>query len=142
MTLSEAASRGFKRYADFQGRASRSEYWLWTLFFYGVWVGVSIIDGTAASIAGHATGGVAAFNGLVSLGFLGTFAAPSLAAQIRRLHDTNRSGWWCLISLTVVGAIPLLIWLCTRGTIGENRFGDDPLGAQTTNPPIVSSWDG
>ena len=54
---------------------------------------------------------------------------PTLAVQVRRLHDLDRSGWWILISLIpLVGAIILLVWACSKGTEGENRFGSDPLG--------------
>ena len=56
--------------------------------------------------------------------------AQACAETVRRLHDTDRSGWWYLIVLTIIGIIPLIIWFCTRGTIGENRFGPDPLGAE------------
>jgi uncharacterized membrane protein YhaH (DUF805 family) len=53
---------------------------------------------------------------------------PGLAVGIRRLHDIDRSGWWVLITLTIIGIILLLVWACMRGTPGSNRFGTDPLG--------------
>ena len=80
--------------------------------------------------------GVSLFDGLESILYgwillivgLGLFL-PTLAVQVRRLHDLDRSGWWILISLIpLVGAIILLVWACTKGTDGENRFGSDPLG--------------
>lgn len=53
---------------------------------------------------------------------------PSLAVALRRLHDLDRSGWWILISFVpIVGAIVLLVWFCTKGTAGSNKFGADPL---------------
>ncbi len=52
---------------------------------------------------------------------------PGLAVSTRRLHDTDRSGWWILISLTIIGIIPLIFWYATKGTEGGNRFGEDPL---------------
>lgn len=52
---------------------------------------------------------------------------PSIAVYIRRLHDVNRSGWWVFIALTIVGIIPLIIWVCSKGTDGPNDYGDDPL---------------
>ena len=56
---------------------------------------------------------------------------PSLAVTVRRLHDTNRSGWWVLITLIpYIGGIILLILLCLKGTEGDNRFGEDPLEAE------------
>jgi uncharacterized membrane protein YhaH (DUF805 family) len=52
---------------------------------------------------------------------------PGLAVTVRRLHDTNRSGWWVLIALVpLVGGIVLLVWVCTDGTAGPNDYGDDP----------------
>ena len=58
---------------------------------------------------------------------------PGLAVGIRRLHDIDRTGWWWLIALTVIGIILLIVWACTRGTAGPNRYGADPLaGAPVT----------
>lgn len=60
---------------------------------------------------------------------LGTFI-PSLAAAVRRLHDTNRSGWFYLIGLIpLIGSILLLVWFCTEGTHGDNEYGPDPKGS-------------
>ena len=54
---------------------------------------------------------------------------PSLAVAVRRLHDLDRTGWWIFIGLIpLIGWIILIIWYCTRGTVGPNRFGPDPLG--------------
>jgi len=53
---------------------------------------------------------------------------------VRRLHDTDRSGWWWLLALVpIVGWIILLVWNCSRGTRGPNRYGPDPLGAPTSS---------
>ena len=54
---------------------------------------------------------------------------PTLAVNVRRLHDINRTGWWTLIVFTVVGVFLLLYWACKKGTAGPNRFGPDPLSA-------------
>jgi len=85
MTFVAAIQSGFRNYAKFKGRASRSEYWWWTLF--------SLIVQAATSGFGDTIGG------LVSLGIL----LPSLAVQVRRLHDTNRSGWWILWPIASLG---------------------------------------
>ena len=54
---------------------------------------------------------------------------PHLAVMVRRLHDTGRSGWWYWIALIpLIGAILLLVWFCSRGTVGSNQYGSDPLG--------------
>ena len=54
----------------------------------------------------------------------------SLALSVRRLHDIDRSGWWVMIPLTIIGIFVLIYWFCKRGDEGENRFGADPLGPQ------------
>jgi hypothetical protein len=61
-------------------------------------------------------------SGLYWLCILG-LALPGLAVTVRRLHDTNRSGWWYAIVLTIIGAIPLTIWFCEEGTQGDNKYG-------------------
>jgi uncharacterized membrane protein YhaH (DUF805 family) len=114
MDFAQAVKSGFKNYVGFEGRASRSEYWYWTLF--------SII---AAMVAGSldTIGGFGFFGAIVSLGLF----LPSLAIMFRRLHDIDRTAWWILISFTIIGALLLLFWACLRGTVGPNRFGPDPI---------------
>jgi uncharacterized membrane protein YhaH (DUF805 family) len=117
----------YRRYADFQGRASRSEYWLFFLLVMLVMVGSSVLI--------YATGGPdGVFGMLVSLVYLvfilGSLV-PSLAVAFRRLHDTNRSAWWLLIGLLpFIGAIVLIVFYCLPGTPGENRFGPSPESAK------------
>ncbi len=93
------------KYADFKGRASRPEYWWFFLFTFIIYV-------------------LTAFFPIVSLIAVLALLVPSIAAAVRRLHDTDRSGWWYLIFLVpLVGAIVLIYFLCQRGTEGQNRFG-------------------
>ena len=109
----------FSKYATFSGRARRPEYWWWFLFYYLVLIGLTIIDAAITAAGGP---------GLTSiLGVLALFL-PTLAAQVRRLHDTDRSGWFILLSLIpLVGIIILIVFWCQRGTDGPNRFGSDDL---------------
>ena len=58
---------------------------------------------------------------------------PGLAVAVRRLHDVNKSGWWLLISFTVIGLIPLLIWSISKGSSGKNQFGEYPLKLKKNN---------
>ena len=117
--FSEAITTCLRRYATFEGRASRSEYWYFALFMVLANLGSAVLD--AAIFPDNA---VSPLNTLVSLGLL----LPSLAAAARRLHDIGRSGWWLMVGvIPVVGWIITLIWLCQRGSIGANRFGADPL---------------
>ena len=75
-------------------------------------------------------GGRHVLDGRMSLGSLALFL-PALALAVRRLHDLDRSGWWLLVGFVpIVGTIVLLVWFCTRGTEGPNRFGPDPLAGE------------
>jgi len=125
MTFGEAVNTCLKqKYANFMDRAPRSEYWWFTLFSILVQIGVQILAGIMASM-----GGGAAIVGLILMVIV-VFGliVPGIAVVIRRLHDTDRSGWWFLIVLVpLVGALVLLYFLVSRGTEGDNRFGPDPL---------------
>ena len=99
---------------NFQGRASRSAYWWYALALLIVDVVLQIISGVAGS---------SALTLLVSL-ILIVVGLSGLSVGVRRLHDTNKSGWWILIGLIpIVGAIVLIVFMCTPGTPGPNRFG-------------------
>ena len=121
MSFSNAVKAYFLKWNDFRTRSSRSEYWWATLF---------------VALASYLVGGVTealVFNAM-SIALLITMLPiqlfiiiASTCLVIRRLHDVDRSGWWYLIVFTIVGMIPLLIWYCTKGTEGDNRFGKDPL---------------
>jgi len=121
MGFGRAIATCFRKYVDFTGRARRAEYWFWHLFYMLALIGLLALDGAVA-----AAGLRVAVFGLV--GIL-AMALPSLAVSVRRLHDTDRSGWWILINFVPFGGIVYLVFLCQRGTTGENRFGPDPLGA-------------
>ena len=127
-----------KRYAQFSGRSRRKEYWMYILFLCLVAIVLSIIE-SILGLGGHAvltseTSSSGVFYGalvnrgiLSNLFLLATFI-PSLAVGVRRLHDTNRSGWWYLLAFVpLIGSIVLLVWFCTAGTSGPNDYGDDPL---------------
>lgn len=117
MDFITAVKTGFGKFATFQGRARRSEYWFFMLFLILASTVFTIID---------ATTGI----GVLSLIFSLVTLIPVIAVSVRRLHDTNRSGWWYLLFLVpLVGAIVLIIWFCTKGTAGDNRFGADPVEA-------------
>ena len=99
-----------KKYATFQGRARRKEYWFFILFSMLLGIGAATMD--AAFF--HET--KEPFSGIVRLGIF----LPSIAVTIRRMHDVDKTGWFCLIP------IYNLILCCTEGTQGGNRFGADP----------------
>ena len=114
MTFSEAIFTCMQKYADFNGRARRSEYWWFVLFQVLVAVGLTLAP--AVGISELVAVGAALLFDLAML-------IPSIAVAARRLHDVNRSGWWQLIALTIIGLIPLLIWLCTPGDPQPNEYG-------------------
>jgi uncharacterized membrane protein YhaH (DUF805 family) len=102
MTFQESIKVCFAKYADFQGRATRSEYWWFVLFI--------LLVSAAASV----------FSPKLSALFTLATLLPSIAAATRRLHDTNRSGWWQLIVLVpVVGLIVMLVFLAQEGQAAE-----------------------
>ncbi len=123
MNMLESVTVVLTKYADFNGRARRSEYWWFYLAYVLVIFTVSAISEFQTSQSGQL--GVISF--LAGLVVLGTFL-PMLAVQVRRLHDIDKSGWnilWFVIPL--VGFILTIVWYCRRGTVGDNRFGPDPL---------------
>ncbi|WP_375396222.1 DUF805 domain-containing protein [uncultured Sphingomonas sp.] len=125
-----------RRYADFQGRSSRSEYWMFAL---GIVILYALMAGLLALVvAGMPRGGgtmavvylLYAVFAIVLLGLI----VPSIAVQVRRLHDQDKTGWLVLIGLIpYLGGIVVLVLMCLPGTKGPNKFGPDPLdptGAQ------------
>lgn len=115
MNFGEAIKAGFSNYVNFSGRACRSELWWWALFVAIVALGTFILD-TVTGVP------------LTYPIWLLATLLPNLALQIRRLHDLDKSGWfWLLNFIPLIGAIILLVWYCTKGTEGANRFGPDRL---------------
>jgi uncharacterized membrane protein YhaH (DUF805 family) len=122
MNFLEAIRSGFRKYATFSGRAVRSEYWFWALFTAVGLAATALLD---SAIFGYHPGPTP-FKVLFEVATL----LPSLAVAARRLHDTDRTAWWLLLFLTLIGAIALIVWYCEKGTPGPNRFGPDPLPPQ------------
>ena len=121
MDFGEAVRTCLSKYATFEGRASRSEYWWFRLAVMLFVIAVEIVGG----ILGHVS---TALGGLVVAAGMLAVIVPDICVTVRRLHDTNRSGWFFWIGLIpLIGGILLLIWFCSRGTSGPNDYGDDPL---------------
>ena len=111
------------KYATFEGRARRKEYWYFVLFYVLAIVALAIVDEMIGTFSEEAEIGL-----LSGLFVLATFI-PSLAVTVRRLHDTDRSGWWILINLIpIIGAIVLLVFTVLDSQPGANRFGENPKG--------------
>jgi uncharacterized membrane protein YhaH (DUF805 family) len=115
MTFAESIQICFSKFTTWQGRARRSEYWWFVLF--------NVVASLVAVVIDRAIGTVPILQILVSLALL----LPGLAVSIRRLHDTNRSGWWIWIGLIpFVGAIILIIFYCQDSTPHDNNYGPNP----------------
>ncbi len=115
------AKRPLQKYADFTGRAPRAEYWWFYLAMAVMLIVTMIIDGMIGSnLGGSGYGFVTLLAGLAVL-------VPGIAVGVRRLHDTDRSGWWLLIAfIPLIGGIILLVFYVSEGTKSDNRFGPDP----------------
>lgn len=110
-----------KNYVGFGGRARRKEYWMFTLISLIVAVIAAVLDNVLGLANEQLHYGV--IYGLYALAVF----LPSLAVSIRRLHDTDRSGWWLLIGFVpFIGAVVLLVFMVLEGNRGDNRFGPDP----------------
>ena len=156
-----------RRYAEFSGRSRRMEYWMWAVFQFLISIVFQILifavgggammatggDPTAALAAGGAIMVIFGLAILISLAFI----IPSIAVSVRRLHDTNRTGWWLLAPLggyvlaflgasmesgaiAMIGmlvaigfAITLIVFYFLDGTPGPNRYGEDPKGRGTAD---------
>ena len=112
-----------KKYATFNGRAGLSEYWWFILFLTLGNLVFSGLDSYLGTTAGFMYQGnieikTSLFNGIFSLlAFI-----PSIAVAARRLHDVNKSGWWQLLMLTIIGIFPLVYWLLKKPVDKGNRF--------------------
>ncbi len=111
----------FTKYVDFKGRASRPEYWWFFLSYIVLYVIFLAIKVPAIAI-------------LIALAYF----LPLLAAAVRRLHDTGRSGWWYLIGLVpFVGIIILIVFLASEGNPGQNAYGLPPGGSAALGSGMV-----
>ena len=121
----EAVRTVYRKYADFSGRATRSEYWWFLLFYFLVLIVLAVV-----ASAGRGSSPVAAVAAIgLAVFVLGTLI-PSLAVSVRRLHDSDKSGWWLLISLIpYLGSLILLVMMALPSTPGLNRFGPPRGGA-------------
>jgi uncharacterized membrane protein YhaH (DUF805 family) len=110
-----------QKYADFSGRARRTEYWMFSLFSFIFAIVAIVLDnvlGTAVEDVGY---------GLFYMVFGLAITIPSLAVLVRRLHDVGKSGWWMFISIIpLIGGIWLFILTVTEGDSGRNEYGENP----------------
>ncbi len=111
----------FKQYVKFSGRARRREFW-YALLFNWIVVGIAkIIDGFIFDEYDY-------YRNLLPCLYIFASLLPMIAIQFRRLHDTNKSGWWWLLLPLPVVNLAYFVWLMDDGDMGRNRFGPDPKG--------------
>ena len=112
-----------KKYAVFQGRARRKEYWFFILFNVLISMALAIIERLTGNF--DPATGLGALSGLYALGLM----IPGMAVSVRRLHDTGRSGWWLLITFVpVFGAIVFLYFMVLDSNPESNKYGTSPKG--------------
>ena len=112
--------KAFKQYATFSGRARRSEYWYFTLFFTVGYLLMSFIDGLIGTFSMEA--GIGLLGGI----FLLVHLLPSLTVSIRRLHDIGRTGWWYLIVIIpLIGPLVFLVF-SVMDSKEDNQYGPNP----------------
>lgn len=119
MSFATAVRTCLSKYVDFSGRARRSEYWYFFLFFMIVSFVAGFIDG----LLGMTT--FAGF-GILSIVVLLALLLPSLAVAVRRLHDTDRTGWWLLLGFIPFAGLVLLVFYCLDSKPGDNQYGPNP----------------
>ena len=123
-----------KNYATFSGRARRKEYWMFFLFNVLISLGLGVLDVVAGTYSVEYE--TEFFSGLYSLLVL----IPSIAVGVRRLHDTNRSGWWFVILLIpIIGVLVFLVFMCLDSQPGTNRFGANPKEVASQTLPAVET---
>lgn len=119
MSFMEAVKACYSKFATFSGRASRSEYWWFFLFYVIVYIGLTTI---AAALGSE-------IFGLTAFAFVIASLIPSLAVGARRLHDIDKSGWWLLLSIIPIVCLVLIYFFALKGTDGDNQYGADPLAS-------------
>ncbi len=103
----------FKKYADFSGRATRQQYWMFVLFYLIIYIALSVIDAVLQVF-------------VLGLIFSLALFIPSISIAARRLHDTGRTGWWQLIYLIpLIGLIVMIVFL-VQDSHDENQYGPNP----------------
>jgi len=112
-----------KKYAVFAGRARRKEFWVFVLVNTLIAVALAMIDMYTGTFDEEV--GLGLLSGLYALAMI----VPSIAVTVRRLHDTDRSGWWyLLVCVPLIGGLVILVFMLLDGTPGTNRFGPNPKG--------------
>ncbi|HVN97837.1 MAG TPA: DUF805 domain-containing protein [Syntrophorhabdaceae bacterium] len=116
--------KALKKYAVLNGRASRKEYWYFLLFSVIIWLILGLIDALTGNFGLRLEAGT----GILEVIWEVVLIIPSWAVSVRRLHDTDHTGWWLAIGgVPIIGVIALnLVFMVKDGTPGWNQYGPDP----------------
>lgn len=121
LSFSDAVRQVFNKYATFKGRARRSEYWWFVLFYCLVLIAAALLDNLFGITIEHTF-----YGAIYCIAALVLFL-PNLTVTVRRLHDINKSGWnilWGIIPL--IGSILLIVWCCQDSKAEANQYGESP----------------
>lgn len=122
MSFTEAVKTSFHKYADFEGRARRTEFWYFRLFQIIVMIGFLFLTGVFSVIDERLA--------IIPVGLLLLFVfatiIPSLASSVRRLHDTGNSGWLLLLDIFCTNGLVMIVMGCIEGNQGTNQYGPNP----------------
>ncbi|MFC4639830.1 DUF805 domain-containing protein [Deinococcus hohokamensis] len=135
-------------YANFQGRARRREYWMFTLIntiilfvlqipLQGALVGMIMQSEQGASPSAGLTG-VSLMFGLLLLIYALAVLVPSIAVTVRRLHDTGKSGWWYLLNFIPFASLVILVFMVLDSQPGSNKWGPNPKGISSFTPTVAA----
>ena len=122
MGLQGAVATCWNKYGDFDGRASRSEYWWWVLFTLIVQSVTAIVLGLGIWLFSN-FGFLTWLFVLIFSIILLSLILPTLAVSVRRLHDRDLSGWWYFLGFVPIGSIVLIVWFVLPGTASPNKYG-------------------
>ena len=126
MSFVDAIKSVFSQYANFSGRARRSEYWYYVLCYAIISIVINLLSQASSVFAIIGT--------VVGLALI----CPTVAVEIRRLHDIGKSGWYLLFNLIpLVGAIILIVWFCKDSEPGDNMYGPNPKGIGGFQQPMM-----
>lgn len=121
ISFAEAVKSCFNKYADFNGRSPRAEYWYFALFNVAVVMVLAVLGAIIGKLFMY-----------VYYAYVLTILVPSIAVSIRRMHDIGRSGWWVLISLVpFIGSIWYIVLAALPSQLGPNQYGPNPYGQDT-----------
>ncbi len=110
-----------KNYAGFSGRARRKELWMFLLIHMAVSFVLGFVDGLLGLTIAEGVG-------ILSTIYVLAVFIPTLAVQVRRMHDVGRSGWWLLLSLIPLAGLIVLYWMVKDSDPGSNQYGENPKG--------------